>query len=251
MYACPNLRNRGSSDRRVSMRRPRSSAITLSALVRTSLIMKANVSGGPIRWIAWIISGIARKVARAAGPGATPGRPRGRTSALRGCRLVPAPNQIEQDLHPATDPVQAGALGQLGAGGGKKAAPELGRRAEIGPAQLPEEESRHPSGPRGHRQGRGEVDQVRLVAGTGQDVVSVQVAVRHATRVERADQLIEAIEELRIQLTRPEGGQAPPGHVLERDRLAVHPREERRCSGRAGQGAIGAFLAIELPRAQD
>src|SRR6266849_3825319 len=107
------------------MRRPRSSGITLSALVRTSLIMNADVSWDPGRWLGRIISGVA---------GSSPARP---NVPAPGKALRPSPNQIEEGLHTAADPVQTGALGQPGAGGGEQPAPELGRRAEVGPAQLP------------------------------------------------------------------------------------------------------------------
>src|SRR6266581_1095872 len=150
------------------MRRPRSSGITLSALVRTSLIMNADVSGDPVDGSAELYQ-------------ESRGSSRARENVpARGTTLAPSPNQVEEGLHPPADPVQTRAPGQLGAGGGEQPAPELGRRAEVGPAQLPEEEPRHPTGRRGHHDARGEVHQVRLVAGTGQDIVTVQVAVRDA-----------------------------------------------------------------------
>src|SRR5437870_10047178 len=111
-------------------------------------------------------------------------RPRGGFPRSRESPLLPAPYPIEEGLHEAADTVQSGALGQLAAGGGEKPAPELGRRAEVGTAQLSEEEPGHPSGRRGHHHAGREVHQVRLVAWTGQDIVTVQVAVRDAARME-------------------------------------------------------------------
>src|SRR3989441_8266426 len=236
MYAWPNLVNMSSSERKVSMRRPRSSGMTLRIFVRTSLIMEYRLSRGRSMKPDGIITGAVREFVRSRNPD----------------RLLPrTPEPIGDTPRPAADAVQTGALRHGRAAAGEEPLSELGGGATVGPAHLAEQKSRQRPGPMSRDHRGGEIDQVRFAAGAGQDVVPVQIAVRHAARVDIVQEAVQAVEEVGLQLPPPVRGQAPARDVLERDRLPVDPGHEGGGAADPGQCAIGAPLAVELPRTEE
>src|SRR3989442_5696561 len=105
--------NCSSSQARVSIRRPRSSGITLRVLVRTSLIMRKCLSRGGI------ISGVRPS---------RPARPR-------------AAEQSDHPFRPAAETVQTPALRDRFARAGEEPAAQLGNGAKVGAAHLAKEDA--------------------------------------------------------------------------------------------------------------
>src|SRR2546426_974273 len=154
MYACPNLVNMSSSERKVSMRRPRSSGMTLRIFVRTSLFMEYRLSRGRSMNPDGIITGAVREFVHSRNPD----------------RLLPrTPEPIGDTPRPAADAVQTGALRHGRAAAGEEPLSELGGGATVGPAHLAEQKSRQRPGPMSRDHRGGEIDQVRFAAGAGQD----------------------------------------------------------------------------------
>lgn len=162
-----------------------------------------------------------------------------------------APEPIEQPPQPRPEGVEEAPVGDRPILPGKEAPPQLGGGPQVGAAHLPEQPREQGVGRAPRGEGGGKIDDVRPAVLAADDVVAVQVAVRHAARVEILQDPLQRVEEGGVDLAAGAGRQRPSGDVVERDRLAIDAAQEPRDPRRPPQQRVGALLAIQVPGPQE